>query len=219
MTSLIIPDDHGAYHHPDEYDFLRDVKMKYKPDVFIHVGDEYDGHHHSSHPKNPECYGPEQEAELTAEHFAMLAKLFPKLKLCHSNHGRERLLKAAARSNIAAKFLKAWGDAFDAPKGWKWANEWKVDNFTVFHGDGYLGKGAIEAAVVDFGGNVVFGHLHSQGAIEYHRRRGWQHWGMCTGCLIDRNSPALGYSSHHRKKLVLGCGLVVDGVPHFVPMT
>lgn len=217
MRILFIPDDHGPYNHPDEYDFLRDIAKEIKPTDVIHLGDEIDCHYLSNHPKNPECYGPEEEARLGAEHIQELGKLFPRVRVCNSNHVG-RLSKAAGRSNIAGRFLKAWHEAINAPKGWQWADSWKLGRIEAFHGDGYLGKSAIESAIIDHGCNVVFGHLHSQGSIEHHRRAGWNLWGMCAGCLIDPDSPAMAYGKNHRKKLVLGCGVVVDGIPMFRSM-
>lgn len=217
MRILFIPDTHAPYHHDGAIDFLRDVAKEIKPDEVVHLGDELDCHRLSSHPTSPECHGPEDEARLGAEFIAELGKLFPRVKVCTSNHV-DRLHKQAAKSNIAKRFIKAWEEAIDAPRGWKWADSWQLGKVKAFHGDGYLGKGAIEAAVIDAGCNVVFGHLHSQGSVEYHRRSGWTNWGMCAGCLIDPESPAMGYGKHHRKKLILGCGVVVDGVPQFRPM-
>lgn len=217
MRILFIPDTHAPYHHPDALDFLRDVAKDVKPDEVIHLGDEADCHQLSSHPKSPECKGPEDEARESEEFIADLGKIFPKVKVCTSNH-IERIYTASAKSNIPKRFIKEWKEAINAPKGWQWANSWEVGKVKAFHGDGYLGKNAIENAVVDAGCNVVFGHLHSQGTVEYHSRNGWTRWGMCAGCLIDVNTSAMGYSRHHRKKAVIGCGVVVDGIPIFRPL-
>lgn len=214
---LFIPDTHAPFQHEDALDFLRDVAKEVKPEEIIHLGDELDNHSLSMHPKSPECPGAEDEARGGAEFIEQLGKLFPRVKVCVSNH-IERLWKQASRNNIPRRFIRDWKDAINAPRGWQWADEWQLGEIRAFHGDGYLGKSAIENAVIDAGCNVVFGHLHSQGSVEHHRRNGWQYWGMCAGCLIDPNSPAMSYGKHHRKKLVLGCGLVIDGVPMFRPL-
>lgn len=215
MRILIIPDTHAPYSHPDALDFLADLAKEIKPQEVVHLGDEADFHSFSTHPREPECYGPDDELRLAGEFIKDLGKLFPRMKLCYSNHVA-RLQKAAARSNLPSRTLKPWRDIINAPRGWQWAAEWRNGlGFRAFHGDGYLGKGAIEAAVVDSGSHVVFGHLHSIASVEYYRRAGWQHWGMCAGCLVDPDSPAMRYAGTHRKKPVLGAAAVVDGVPWF----
>ena len=43
-------------------------------------------------------------------------------------------------------------------------------------------------------------------------------WGLAVGCGVDQRSMAFAYGKHFAKKPVIGCGVVIDGVPHAVPM-
>jgi hypothetical protein len=37
---LVISDQHAPYHHIDTLDFLKAIKLKYKPDCVVNIGDE-----------------------------------------------------------------------------------------------------------------------------------------------------------------------------------
>jgi hypothetical protein len=43
-------------------------------------------------------------------------------------------------------------------------------------------------------------------------------FGMNTGCLIDVDAIAFKYARGSAFKPTLGCGVVISGVPYFVPM-
>jgi hypothetical protein len=38
------------------------------------------------------------------------------------------------------------------------------------------------------------------------------------GCLIDRSAYVFRYGENNKFKPTLGCGVVIKGVPYFVPM-
>lgn len=41
---------------------------------------------------------------------------------------------------------------------------------------------------------------------------------MNVGCLIDVEAYAMSYTRDNRSKPVLSAGVIVDGVPHVIPM-
>ena len=66
--------------------------------------------------------------------------------------------------------------------------------------------------------STVIGHHHSYGAIFYISNDDETIFGMNTGCLIDRDSIAFRYAKNAAFAPTLGVGVVIEGVPHFVPM-
>jgi hypothetical protein len=51
---LVIPDLHCPFEHPDALEFLRAVKKRFMPSVFVCLGDEIDAHAFSRYPKDPD---------------------------------------------------------------------------------------------------------------------------------------------------------------------
>jgi len=67
--------------------------------------------------------------------------------------------------------------------------------------------------------STVFGHFHSFAGIQYlSSTEMGTHFGMNVGCLIDQTQYAFKYGAKLKQRPVLGCGVVVKGVPHFIPM-
>ena len=66
--------------------------------------------------------------------------------------------------------------------------------------------------------STVIGHHHSHGGVHYLANDEEMLFGMNSGCLIDRNGIAFKYAKHALNAPTLGCGVVLHGVPQFVPM-
>ena len=59
--------------------------------------------------------------------------------------------------------------------------------------------------------------MHSFAGVQY-SNTGTTVWGMNAGCLIDIDAYAFEYGKHHPKKPVIGTGIIIDGIPQFIPM-
>jgi hypothetical protein len=64
-------------------------------------------------------------------------------------------------------------------------------------------------------GSVVIGHVHSYAGVNYEG----DHFGMNTGCLIDKTAYCFKYAKNMLNSVNLGCGIVINGkAAHFLPM-
>lgn len=209
---------HAPYHHIDALDFLSDQRKQFKPTEAVCLGDEVDLYRLSRHDPDPDAPDVVRELKKARRFIADLGKLFPVLKLCHSNHVR-RLYSTARGAGLPLSVLKSWKSIIEAPTGWSWRRQWKIDGVTYFHADGYSGEKAIGNAITDFRSNIVFSHLHTIGRVEYHQRRFWSNWGASAGCLVTSapNCPAFRYAKYHRSPPVRGLVVVADRVPMYQP--
>jgi hypothetical protein len=41
---------------------------------------------------------------------------------------------------------------------------------------------------------------------------------MNVGCLTDQKSMAFEYAKNFRTRFILGCGIILDGIPRLLPM-
>jgi hypothetical protein len=181
------------------------------------LGDELDMHAMSQHDHDPDG------RSAGDEHAAGLAGLrpfydtFPDVDVAYSNH-TARPFRRAAKFGIPSVYLKTYAEFLEAPKGWRWAEAIEVDNVRYFHGEGYGGAlGALKAAQASMQ-PVVIGHLHSFAGCLFNANPKYLFWGMNAGCLIDRHAYAFAYAKNSPAKPILGCGVVREGVPTFVPM-
>lgn len=213
-TVVAIPDLHAPYQHPDSLDFIRDLKQEWKPDHMVCLGDEADRHRLSTHPHEPDSLDSETELSQAVTVLSDLAKIAPTLLLCTSNH-IDRRAKAALRSNLARSELVEWSKVLGAPKSWRWADEWVINNVCYFHGTELSGRSPGKQAITKKRMSVVFGHLHTKAEIIWHADGKWRNFSAASGCLIDSAHPAFRYTKSIPQ---LGATVVYDGYPIFVPL-
>ena len=219
QTTLIISDLHCPFEHPSAVKFLSNLKSKYKPSRVVAIGDEVDAYAFSKYLHEPEADGPARELAEAIKHLQPIYKLFPNVLVCESNHTM-RPYKRAAEAGLPGPFLKPIREVLQAPVGWKWASEWRLDGVLYTHGDGFSGpRGALTAAE-RFRCSSVIGHLHCFGGIQWSGSPSNKPiFGMNVGSLVDQDSIAMGYARHMANRPVPGCGVIVDGVPNFIPLT
>jgi len=41
---------------------------------------------------------------------------------------------------------------------------------------------------------------------------------MTVGCLVDSHSLALAYNKNNLRRPVIGCAIIIDGIPQLIPM-
>lgn len=216
-TALVIPDLHCPWHHPSAWDFLADLRRKYRPDHVICLGDEIDAHRWMTHPQSPDAPGPTDEIDQARTAIRRLFKLFKSVKVCHSNHTL-RIYRRASEAGLPGDFLRGIGDILDAPPGWQWSHWWDVDGIHYRHGDGFTGAGGALKAAKELRRSTVIGHIHSHAGIHYHAGLFDVVWGMNAGCLVDPAALVFQYGRYGTQRVVLGAGIVVDGKPIFEPL-
>jgi hypothetical protein len=214
---LAIPDLHCPFQHKDAFKFLKAVKAKYKPNEVVCLGDEIDGHAISMHDTDPDGLGAGQELEAAIAELKKLYKLFPKVKVCTSNHG-SLPYRRAYKFGLPKAFLKSYKEFLQAPVGWTWADEWVIDNVVYEHGESFAGQqGAIKSANANMQ-NTVIGHIHAFAGIQYSANQKHLIFGFNVGCLIDNSAYAFAYGKKFKAKPILGCGIIANGIPTFIPM-
>lgn len=217
MITLAIPDLHCPFHHVDAIAFLAAVKRKYKPQEVVNLGDLEDWHSISMHDHDPDGLSPGDELKALRKAIKPLFKMFPKMKICSSNHG-SLPLRRAFKFGMPSELIKSYQDILQAPKGWKWADQWEVDGIMFEHGEAFAGQqGAIKSANANMQSTVI-GHIHAFAGIQYSANQKHLIYGFNVGCLIDRNRYAFAYGKKIKAKPILGCGIIEDGIPTFIPM-
>lgn len=214
---LVVPDLHCPFEHPAAFDFLAAMKRHYKPTHVVCIGDEADFHNFARWPRDPDAIGPVEEVQALRKSIRQLAKLFPKMTVCDSNH-TYRPLRRAHSVGLPTSFVQHVRSILDAPAGWFWAAAASVDGVAYIHGEGFAGPDAAMKAATAHMCRTVIGHVHAHAGVRYAANFGGTLWGMNVGCLVDVTAPAFGYGRFLAAKPVLGCGLVTDGVPNFIPM-
>lgn len=218
---LVIPDTHAPYEHQDCLEFLAAVAARFRPDTVVHLGDEADKHALSFHNSDPNLDSAGMELEKARIFMHKLHKMFPVMRLCHSNHGSMHFRKANA-FGLPVQYLRTYREVF-FPRGggerWDWQHTHILDlpngqqvAFKHQPAGGVLGDAAHERM------NVVCGHLHGKMSIEFAANSSEQYWGAQGGCLIDNDSLAFAYGKESKYKPALGCMVIVEGVPQIVPM-
>jgi hypothetical protein len=214
---LAIPDIHFPAHHPDLFKFLKAVKKKFKPSEVVCLGDEIDAAGLGDWDKDPDSASPGDELKASVALMVKLYDIFPKVKVCISNH-TDRIYRKPFKAGIPKALIKSYADILQAPEGWQWNEFWEIDGIIYEHGEGFCGQqGALKAAQANMQSTVI-GHLHAYAGIQYYANARHLVWGFNVGCLIDRKNPAFNYSKHIKAKPIIGIGIIEDGIPRFVPM-
>jgi hypothetical protein len=214
---LVISDTQIPFQHRDYIPFLKAVAAKYKTTEVVHIGDEVDFHAISEHDSDPDGMSPGDELKAALKELKILYKAFPKVKACISNH-TARPFRKAFKYGIPKAFLKGYGEFLQAPKGWQWADHWIIDGVKYEHGEGFSGKDAALKAAHGNGRSTVIGHVHAFAGIHYSASPENLIFGMNVGCLIDRHQYAFNYGKVFKSKPIISCGVVIDGIPHLIPM-
>lgn len=215
---LVISDMHCDRQHPKAFEFLRLAAKEFDVQEVYSVGDELDLAGMGRWDKDPDAPSAGDELRSSIEALRELMDMFPKMKIATSNH-TIRPFKRAFESNIPKQLLKSYHEFLDAPKGWVWADRWIINGNTVLeHGESFGGRNGPIKAIESYRMNYIAGHNHSVAGVTYLDNGLQQNWALATGCLIDPDHPAFSYGKHHKDKPVLGCGVVIENVPQFVPL-
>jgi len=214
---LVIPDIQVPFMHNDAVKFLAAVKKKYSPNLIVQIGDLADQHHFSKYNNSTKGDGALKEIKSAIEQLRPIAKLFPKMFICWGNHDL-RIYQKAASVGIDESLLKSYEEILHMPKGWKLSDKWEFDGVIFEHGIGRSGsQGAIKAAMANMQSTVI-GHLHSNAGILYYGNKKSFIYGFNVGALIDDRKYAFEYGRFTTGKSILGCGIIDNGLPIFIPM-
>lgn len=214
---LVISDMHHPYAHPDTVRFLTAVKAKYKPDTVVCIGDEVDFHDSSFHDSDPDLDAAGVELEKAIKSLRPIYKLFPKVTVIESNHG-SMILRKAKVAKIPKKAIKTYNEILEAPKGWNWVFDLKLQTEL---GPVYFchGKSAAAGGLAKlYGMSCVQGHYHEKADITYISTPEKLMFDAHTGCLADDSSLALAYNKVNPKRIIVSVIVILNGIPHIIPM-
>jgi hypothetical protein len=214
---LAVPDMHLPFGHKDAFAFLKAVKEKYSPQTIVNLGDMEDWHSINMHDHNPNGLSPGDELKRLREAVKPYFKLFPCMKICTSNHG-QLPFRRAHKFGMPSELIKSYRSILEMPKGWDIKDSWEVDGVIYEHGDPFTGQAAAIKCAEKNMQSTVIGHVHSFAGIQYSANSKHLIFGFNVGCLIDREAYAFDYAKKIKSKPILGCGIIVHGIPTFIPM-
>jgi hypothetical protein len=215
--TLIISDLHAPYQHPDAVDFLCDVARRYKTTSVVCIGDEIDAHTVSRYASDPDLPGPKAELRKAIKALQPLYRAFPKVSVCTSNH-TFRAYRKAFEAGIPKRVPSRDRRSAEAPEGWQWKELWEIANVSYSHGEGFSGRTPALAACERMRCNAVIGHVHTAAGVSWSYARSGALFGLSVGCLINPKAAAFAYAKHEARRPALGCGVIKDGIPMFVPL-
>ena len=68
------------------------------------------------------------------------------------------------------------------------------------------------------GMSAVQGHYHTKFLISWWANPDNLFFGMNVGCLINQKSLAFHYAKNFKTRFILGCGIIIDGIPRLLPL-
>jgi len=208
---LVIGDIHEPVAHPGYLAFCRDLRNKYQCDRIVFIGDVADMQAVSFHANNPQCPGALDEFHLTKKAIRKWYNAFPKANVCIGNHDA-RVIRLAESVNIPPQYLRNYSDVW-MTDGWKWANDFVIDNVYYWHGTGRSGINPAFNVMKDMLMSSVIGHCHSAAGIKWIANPLRRIFGMDTGCGIDVDAFQFAYGINEKKRPMLSAGVIIDGTP------
>ena len=214
---LVISDMHLPYQHKDSIKFLKEIKKEFKPDKIVNIGDLLDFHAISMHDSNPDLYSAGMELDKAKEYIKVLEDIFPEVIEVDSNHS-SLVYRRALKYGMSKQFLKPYGE-FLGTRKWKW-----IDDLTLTMSNGQRcffthGRSADVLKVSQtMGMNCVQGHYHTKFLISYWANPDNLFFAMNVGCLINQKSMAFSYAKNFKTRFILGCGIILNGIPRLLPM-
>jgi hypothetical protein len=213
----VIPDLQAPFHHKSSIPFLLAVADRYQPTKVVSIGDEVDQHALSRYPHDPDGLSAGAEYKQATRFMRELYDCFPEVRACYSNH-TDRIFRKAFEAGIPRAYLRSIREFMGAPDTWEWRSEWRICDIIFTHGDSAKGTQPHKLLAQSNLCSTVIGHHHSTPGTAYIANRSKVIFGMNVGCLIDRDAYAFHYTKYNRYQPVLGCGVVMHGVPQFIPM-
>ncbi len=215
---LVIADTHEPFCKKGYLEHCIAMAKKYNCTEFVNIGDEVDLCGVSQWEKDPDGFSAGTEANLAQIKMKHWYKAFPNMKVCIGNH-TARPFRQAKANGVPKKFIKSYEEAWEAPDGWKWAENWEIDGVLYTHGTGFSGPNAAIRIATRHRQNTVIGHIHSEAGIQYSASKIDLVWGMQLGGALDDSSYAAYYAKDQLKKSIVGCGIVLGGkLPIYEPM-
>lgn len=214
---LAIGDLHAPYMHKDAVAFLSAVKAKHRPNMVVFMGDEIDAHATSYHEHDPDLPSAGDELKQAIEQLRPLYKMFPKATILESNHG-SLVYRKALTAGLPSAVLKGYREILQAPEGWVWKFDHVIHtalgSIYWHHGKSSSHKKLSQNMAM----SAIQGHFHNEFYVSYWSSPEGLYWDANAGCLADHKSRAQAYSKNNLQKPIVGCIVIINGVPQLLPM-
>lgn len=215
---LVIPDIHAPFMIINGAEFAYEIYKKERCTQVVFLGDIFENHRISRHPKSPEAMGGKEEYRKALKELVKLYKMFPKVKACIGNHD-ERYYRGLGDLGYCEEMMKTLPELAQSPTGWDWKLRHVIDKVLYIHGTAYSGETPQKTAMEKNAMSVVLGHIHTAAGIIWKATPNQLMFGMACGCLMDAESYAADYAKLQDKKPIVGVGIVEDGIlPKYFPM-
>jgi len=217
---LVMTDTHFPYEHKGMWDFLEDLKKKYKPTRVVHTGDivdNYNGSRYAKDPDHPDSWLNEQVK--VHECIKRLGKLFPDMEVLIGNHD-VRFFNKALSIGIPLTVMKGFKGVIKAPKSWRFSEELTLtidstrEQITFVHTRG----ANIFLAAQRLGRTLICGHQHSKGKVEAYNNGTRTYYGVNVPCLISNKGAPFNYAKFANINPIQGALTITAGVPNLVIM-
>lgn len=170
----------------------------------IFMGDIIDGNSTGFWKPDPDGMSPIHEFEVAVSMLQDWYEAFPVAKVVYGNHdlhGPRKLFDAG----LPGTWVRSFKERIGAPRGWDFAFTYVIDDVSYTH----AGAGA-GGAMRFYSNSAVFGHLHSNGSVNFVNDGEKQKFFMQVGCGIDVEQYAFKYAKECIKKPILSCAVVLD---------
>lgn len=217
---LAIPDLHFPWHHQDTLTWIYQMITDTKPDTIVQLGDLYDMYSTSRFSRTHNLMTPKQElaegrlgASTMWKH---INKISPKSKKyqIRGNHdvrpekrAQEVLPEIESLLEMRPIFEFSGVTTLMDP-----SEELEINGIIYTHGT----FTKIGAHCIHYMQPVVHGHSHRGGTF-YTRKQTGLIWELDCGFASDETQVPLRFTATKRTGWTLGCGLVEDSNPHFLP--
>jgi len=212
MRVLVIGDIHGPATHKRYLDFCRGIYRDWNCNYVVFIGDIIDHHAISFHSHNSRCPNADEEYNIALGCIQKWYQAFPKATVTIGNHD-ERPTRLAESVNIPPVYLRNYSEVWNT-KGWKWVENTIIDNVYYSHSSGSASRSpALNAASARMM-STVSGHAHNVAGIHWQAGPNSRIFGMDVGCGVDIDALQMAYGKAMIRKPVLGCGVVINGIPY-----
>lgn len=215
-NALFIGDTHFPFVKTGYLEFLDYVRKHYNLTEIFHAGDVNDEYAQSLFEKDPDSISAKNELLAAKDCIEYTVSLFPWMKIVIGNHDN-RHLRMAKKAGLPEAYIRDFLEIFNLPDTWVWHQSYLIDNEIVLeHGTASGGNATTDRAWA-LSKNVIQGHTHNYGGVSYMNNGLKTVWALNVGCGIDADQYAFHYATERKFQPTLGCGILVDGIPQFIP--
>lgn len=212
----VVGDLHAPAVHPGYLAFCSDVFEAWRVDRVVFIGDVADWHRVSRHVKAAGTLGADGEYADALKVVQQWYARFPSADITEGNHDK-RIIRAAWDAEVPETMLRTYNEVWETPR-WRWhvADKAFVEIDDVHYTHGTTASGMMPALGLAklLGRSAAIGHFHKWGGVNWLCRPDCRRFGLDVGCGIDDLHPAMRYGMEYASKCVLGCGVVIDGLPY-----